>query len=150
MVVFCELDRLGRNMIDIKNEYYWFAEKHIDVTILDMPILNTEHITINDSGEDVDVKGVAGIVLALMAYLAEKERVKLKNRQEIGIRIAQGLGKYKGGKRKDTPQFDELYTQCKEGHISATKAFKTLGVSAQTFYRRVKEKEKEQNTNNKN
>ncbi|MGV8983837.1 recombinase family protein [Clostridium sp.] len=150
MVVFCELDRLGRNMSDIKNEYYWFAERHIDVTILDMPILNTEHININDSGEDVDVKGVAGIVLALMAYLAEKERVKLKNRQEAGIKIAKGLGKYKGGKRKEIPQFDELYSEWKSGNISATKAFKTMGVSAQTFYRRVKEKDVEENINNEN
>ena len=40
-LIIKELDRFGRNSDEIKNEWQWFAENHIGIIVIDMPILNT-------------------------------------------------------------------------------------------------------------
>jgi DNA invertase Pin-like site-specific DNA recombinase len=140
-LVIKELDRLGRNMDGIKQEWNWFLKNGINIIILDMPLLNTENKT------DLEKKLIADIVLSLLSYLSERERLKIRQRQAEGILIRKAKGLYKGRKRKDLSDFNSLYFKWKEGSISALEACRQLNISSPTFYRRVKELEAKKYTN---
>lgn len=132
-LVIKELDRLGRDMSGIKREWDYFIKEGINVVILDMPILNTTNKT------DLEKRLISDIVLSLLSYLAEKERLKIRQRQREGIEIAKSRGVYKGRKRKELEQFNLVYKRWKEGEITALGACKELNISSPTFYRRIKE-----------
>lgn len=132
-LVIKELDRLGRNMDGIKNEWNYFLKNNINIIILDMPILNTSNKS------NLEKKLISDIVLSLLSYLAEKERLKIRQRQVEGIAIAKANGVYKGRKRKPICEFEKIYNEWKQGKITALKACKELSISSPTFYRRVKE-----------
>ena len=71
------------------------------------------------------------------------ERKLLKQRQREGIEIAKSQGKYKG--RKPIPinwmKFGQLYGEWKSKKITARDFMRRMGLSANTFYRRVREYE---------
>lgn len=136
-IVFKELDRMGRNMEMIKEEFTWFINNGMDIVILDMPILNTQ------DKKDLDKKFMTELILTLFSYISEKERIKILLRQKEGIILAKANGVYKGRQRIDTSNFSKIYTDWKSKKITAIKASKELGISPQTFYRRVKEFEKQ-------
>lgn len=139
-LVIKELDRLGRNMDGIKQEWNWFLDNGINIIILDMPILNTENKT------DLEKRLISDIVLSLLSYLAEKERLKIRQRQAEGIAIGKSKGVYKGRKRRDLSDFHSLYLKWKEGSLSALEACRQLDISSPTFYRRVKELNEKKHT----
>ena len=58
-----ELDRLGRNYEQIKDEWRELQQSGIDIVILDMPILNTREKS------DLEKPLIANIVFELLAYL---------------------------------------------------------------------------------
>lgn len=71
------------------------------------------------------------------------ERELLKQRQREGIEIAKLQGKYKG--RKPIPidwmKFGQLYEEWKLKKITARDFMRRMNLSANTFYRRVREYE---------
>lgn len=132
-LVIKELDRLGRDMAGIKKEWNYFLENNINIVILDMPILNTSNKT------DLEKRLISDIVLSLLSYLSEKERLKIRQRQMEGISLAKANGIYKGRKKKSLINFEDIYKEWKAGKITALKACSELGISSPTFYRRIKE-----------
>ena len=134
-LVIKELDRLGRNMDMIKNEWQEIQSNGIDIVVLDTPILNTK----NKSG--LEKKLIANIVFELLTYMAEKERIKIKTRQAEGIAIAKSKGLYKGRKKIVNEKFKDVYDDWKKGILTAVKANEMLDMKKSTFYRRVKEYE---------
>ncbi len=115
-LVIKELDRLGRNMDMIKTEWRELQEKVIDIIVLDTPILNIKNKT------DLEKKLIANIVFELLAYMAEKERIKIRTRQAEGIAIAKGKGVYKGRKKIENSNFESVYKDWKADKITAVKA----------------------------
>ena len=134
-LVIKELDRLGRNMDMIKNEWQEIQSKGIDIVVLDTPILNTKNKS------DLEKKLIANIVFELLTYMAEKERIKIKTRQAEGIAIAKNKGLYKGRKKIVNENFRNVYDDWKKGKLTAVKAIEMLDMKKSTFYRRVKEYE---------
>lgn len=134
-LVIKELDRLGRNMDMIKNEWQEIQSKGIDIVVLDTPILNTKNKS------DLEKKLIANIVFELLTYMAEKERIKIKTRQTEGIAIAKSKGLYKGRKKIVNENFRNVYDDWKKGKLTAVKAIEMLDMKKSTFYRRVKEYE---------
>ncbi len=134
-LVIKELDRLGRNMDMIKAEWQELQAKGIDIVVLDTPILNT----LNKS--DLEKKLISNIVFELLSYMAEKERIKIRERQSEGIAAAKAKGLYKGRKRIEVNNFENVYNEWKSGKMTAVKAMVKLGITKATFYRRVKEYE---------
>jgi DNA invertase Pin-like site-specific DNA recombinase len=132
-LVIKELDRLGRDMSGIKAEWNFFIENGINIVIIDTHILNTTNKS------DLEKKLISDIVLSLLSYLAEKERLKIRQRQKEGISIAKTNGVYKGRKKKKIQGFDKVYKEWKDSEITALKACEILQISSPTFYRRVKE-----------
>lgn len=134
VIIIKELDRLGRDMEQIKKEWREIQDKKVDIVVLDTPILNTTNKT------DLEKSLIANIVFELLAYLAEKERIKIKSRQKEGIDLAKKHGKYTGRKPIDVneKQFKEVCAKWRGGEITAREAMKQVNLEANTFYRRVK------------
>ncbi|WP_121605963.1 recombinase family protein [Virgibacillus sp. Bac332] len=90
IVVFAELDRLGRSQEDIKREWDEFIKRGIDIVVLDMPILDTTKYQ-DDLG-----KLMLNLAKEIISYNAEQERKRILERQRQGVKIAKREGKYKG------------------------------------------------------
>jgi DNA invertase Pin-like site-specific DNA recombinase len=98
--------------------------------------------------EDIDTNTPTGMfMLTVFGAVAELEREYILQRQREGIAEAKKAGKYKGRKpiAVDRATFRAVYTQWRAGVITAVRAQKQLNLSPNTFYRRVKEFEKEEN-----
>ena len=92
VLVVHDLSRFGRNKEEIKNEWQWLIENEIDIVVLNMPILDTRRY------KDLEGVGklISDIVLAVLSWVVDEERERIKNAQKEGIEIAKVKGKYKG------------------------------------------------------
>ena len=80
------------------------------------------------------------ILLSLGEPIVDFENNNSLIRQREGIELAKKAGKYKGRKpiEIDEKLFEELYRQWKNGDTQPKYMIKKLGLSRNTFYRRVK------------
>ena len=96
--------------------------------------------------ENIDTDTPAGkFMLTVFAALSQLEREQLKQRQREGIDIAKAQGKYTGRKpiEIDWTRFGQLYGEWKSKSITGRDFMRRMGLSANTFYRRVREYEAE-------
>ncbi|WP_338587722.1 recombinase family protein [Clostridium baratii] len=135
-LVIKELDRLGRNMEQIKNEWQELEQLGINIVVLDNPILNTE------GKSDLERKLISNIVFELLSYMAQKEREKIRQRQREGIEQAKALGKHLGRPKATYPNnWKEVYKEWKDKKVSGVKAMQLMNLKKNTFYKLVKEYE---------
>lgn len=123
------ISRLGRSTRDLLN-------------IIDT--LNDKGVTLVSHKESIDTDTPTGkFMLTVFAALSQLEREQLKQRQREGIEIAKAQGKYTG--RKPIPidweRFGELYGEWKSKNITGRDFMQRMDLSANTFYRRVREYE---------
>ena len=124
------IDRLGRNYSDLNEQWRIITkEKKADIVVIDMPILDTRR--------EKNLLGtfISDIVLALLSYVAENERINIKQRQAEGIAAAKARGVKFG--RPPLPIPDNFYQMHKEwraGKITINEAEKACGMCAKTFY----------------
>ena len=132
------IDRLGRNYEEILEQWRVLTkEKRIDIVVIDMPLLDTRR--------EKNLLGtfIADLVLQILSYVSENERVITRQRQKEGIETAKKKGVKFGRPSKDYPEnWDELVTQFENGEISAKEAASVCGITASTFYRRLKKTKK--------
>ena len=99
-----------------------------------MPLLDT-----STSTENLDKRFIADLVLQILSYTAEKERTNIHKRQEQGIAVAKAQGVKFGRPTTEFPSdWNEVYTQWKNGEIKAVDAMRVLNLTKPTFYRLVK------------
>ena len=136
LLVVLSLDRLGRNYTEVQEQWRHITnDLGADIKILDMPLLDTR-----TNKDTIDSKFVADLVLQILSYVAEKERMNIKARQAQGIANAKAQGKILGRPRITRPdQWDTVYEQWKEKQITAVAAMKILGLKPNTFYKFVSE-----------
>ena len=134
-LVVCSLDRLGRNYAEIQQWWrYITQELKCSIMVLDMPLLNT------DGEGNLDKNFIADLVLQILSYVAEKERLAIRERQRQGIETAQAKGvKFGRPKTKKPEGFDEVVSKWKSGELTATAAMRLLKLSKYSFYKFVKE-----------
>ena len=90
--------------------------------------------------EAIDTTTPTGkFMLTIFGAVAELEREYILQRQREGIAIAREQGKYTGRKAKQSPDFDRVVTQWRNGEITAVEAMRTLKMSKTTFYRKAKQ-----------
>lgn len=129
-VVFLSLDRMGRNYRETQKEWEWFADKGVGIEILDFPMLNTTNI--KDKG--LDSRFVADLVFKVMAYLSDKERLKILERTEQGRAIAKDKGVKFGRKPIVLPaEFDYYVTEWKRHRLSLKECVEQSGVKRTSF-----------------
>lgn len=133
-LVICELDRLGRDYELIKTEYRELAELGVSIVILDNPALSTADKT------DLERTLIANIIFELLAYLAEKERLKIKTRQKQGIQSAHEKGiKFGRPSGYTLPQGWAVETAAwRRGEQTAVQTMAKLGLKKTAFYKYVK------------
>lgn len=141
-----ELDRLGRNKDQIKQELQWFKEQGIRIKILDIP---TSLMDIGE-GQEWLVDMINNILIEVLGTIAEQERIKIKTRQAEGIEAMEvnaegvkvsskkGKGKY-GRPKKPLPKgFKKYYEKVLNGEITNVEAMKLLEVKKTRYYELVK------------
>lgn len=104
--------------------------------------LTAKGVTLISHKEKIDTDTPAGnFMLTVFAALSQLEREQLKQRQREGIEIAKAQGKYTGRKpiEIDWTRFGEW----KSKSITGSDFMRRMGLSANTFYRRVREYEAE-------
>ena len=90
--------------------------------------------------EAIDTTTPTGkFMLTVFGAVAELEREYILQRQREGISIAKELGKYKGRKPIQVPEFEQVIAKWKSGAITASEAMQILHMSKATFYRRIKQ-----------
>ena len=81
------IDRLGRNYAEILEQWRILTkEKGIDIVVLDMPLLDTRR------GKDLMGTFLSDIVLQVLSFVAENERINIRQRQAEGIAAAKARG----------------------------------------------------------
>jgi DNA invertase Pin-like site-specific DNA recombinase len=133
-LVVKELDRLGRDYEMIKLEWQRLRQIGVDIVIIDTPIINTANKS------DLEKSLISNIVFEIMAYTAEKERLKIRQRQQEGIEAARNSNQPFGRPPIQQPDnWEDVYSSWQNGEITGTQAIEELGMKRTTFYKMVKE-----------
>lgn len=133
------LDRLGRAYDGIISEWkYITREIGADIVCLDNETLfdSRKFREMGDFGKVMEDQ-----FLSLLAYVAEQERKKNRQRQADGIEVARAQGVTFGRPKIISADFIPVYQKWRSGSITAVEAMRMLDMKAGTFYRRVKEHE---------
>lgn len=102
--------------------------------------LNAKGVTLISNKEAIDTSTPTGkLMLTMIGAIAEFERLNLLERQREGIAIAKAEGKYKGGKKKVVPGFEQGYARYKERLISKSQLARELHISRPTLDRLIKD-----------
>jgi DNA invertase Pin-like site-specific DNA recombinase len=116
-ILVCALDRLGRNVRDLRGIIDFFLSKKVNVTIL--------HQNLNFFHDKTDP--MTDLMFGFLSMIAEYERSLTLERQREGIARAKAAGKYKGRVPKMT-----------EEEAKEAKYLKDLGVPMSQIARRFK------------
>lgn len=128
------IDRLGRNYADLNEQWRIITkEKGADIVVIDMPLLDTRR--------EKNLLGtfISDIVLALLSYVAENERINIKQRQAEGIAVAKARGVKFGRPPRPVPDnFYDVYQQWKAKKITLKQAALLCDMPETTFFDKAK------------
>ena len=137
-VVVESISRFARSTRDLLNLVNDLSKKKVDFI---------------SQKESIDTKTPQGkFMLTVFAAMAELERDQILQRQKEGVAAAKAAGKYKGRKpiEIDKDFLKTVHTQWYKNEITTAHAVKLLGLSRNTFYRRMWEYEEENGIPQKN
>lgn len=127
-IVIDSLDRLGRNYDEVTAEWRRLTrEEGVDVRALDLDFMDSR--AFRQMGEVG--KLLEDMVLNLLAWVAQTEREKIRQRQAEGIALAKAAGKYTGRKPAEV---DPAIAAAVAGLPLAEK-LEALGISKSAYYR---------------
>ena len=123
------IDRLGRNYKEIQDQWRILTkDMEVDVVIIDMPMLDTR------AYKDLMGTFIADLVLQVLSFVAENERVNIRQRQAEGIAAAKAKGVRFGRPPKPLPgNFEEVYRRWEKGEITGTAAARGCRMPLSTF-----------------
>ena len=126
------IDRLGRNYEEILEQWRILTKEiGVDVCVLDMPLLDTRN------GKDLMGTFIADLVLQILSFVAENERMNIRARQAEGIAAAKAKGVRFGRPAVDLPQnFTDVCQRLQLGEIrTVAAAARECGMATTTFRR---------------
>ena len=134
VIIVKSIDRFGRNYNEIIEQWRMITKTiGADIVVLDMPILDTTR------NKDLLGTLISDLVLQLLSYVAENERINIKQRQYEGIEAAKKKGVKFGRPKKYHPEkYAEIYEKFKRKEITQKEAMKLMGVCQTTYYRIIK------------
>ena len=127
------IDRLGRSYREIQEQWKLLTkDRSVDLVVLDMPLLDTR------LGKDLLGTFISDVVLQVLSFVAEYERVNIRQRQAEGIAAAKARGVKFGRPRLPLPEnFAELSAAWKGKELSLKEAAARCQMPASTFYLKV-------------
>ena len=132
------IDRLGCNYADLNEQWRVITKaKGADIVVIDMPLLDTRR--------EKNLLGtlISDIVLALLSYVAENERMNIRQRQAEGIAAAKARGVKFGRPEMPYPDnFREVYSEWRKKKLTLMQAAEACGMPAGTFYEKARKIEK--------
>ena len=101
------IDRLGRNYEEIQRQWRVLTKEiGIDICVIDMPLLDTRN------GKDLMGTFIADLVLQILSFCSENERINIKQRQAAGIAAARARGVHLGRPSLPAPKnFETILKQ---------------------------------------
>lgn len=141
-----ELDRLGRDKNQVKQELRELKDMGVRVKILNIPT-SMEDV---EPGEEKIIDMVTEILIEVLGTIAEQEREKILQRQkegyaqmeigEDGKRYSVKKGKsYQGRPKVQLPEnFADYYRRVENGDLHYTEVMKLLDIKKSTYYKYVK------------
>ena len=138
-IVIDSLDRLGRNYDEVTAEWRRLTrEEGVDICALDLDFMNSAAFrAMGEVG-----KLLEDMVLNLLAWVAQTERDKIKQRQREGIDAALARGQKFGHPFIEVPEeFGQIHVAFRKKEIRRKDAADALNVSMSTFDRWVKRAE---------
>ena len=124
------IDRLGRNYQEILEQWRMLTrEKCVDIAVLDMPLLDTRR------GKDLMGTFLSDIVLQILSFVAENERLNIRQRQAEGIAAAKAKGVKFGRPPIPLPDnFHGIHRARRQKQLTLNQAAKACNMPAGTFY----------------
>ena len=132
------IDRLGRNYSELNEQWRIITkEKKSDIVVIDMPILDTRR------EKNLIGTFISDIVLSLLSYVAENERINIKQRQAEGIAAAKARGVKFGRPTLPIPEnFNQMHEEWRAGKITIKEAANACNMCTKTFYSKAVKIEK--------
>ena len=129
------IDRLGRNYAEIQQEWRRITkDMGADIVVLDMPLLDTRR------GKDLMGTFLSDIVLQVLSFVAENERMSIRQRQAEGIAAAKKRGVQFGRPKKLLPKgFRQQCEHWRNGELTLAEAAKNCGMPLSTFYNKARQ-----------
>ena len=142
-LVITSIDRLGRNYTEIQGQWKRLTQElRVNVKVLDIELLDTS------VHNDLEGRFMADLVLQILAYVAQKERESIRERQRQGIAAMQLIDGKKVSSRTGMPigrpampfpdAWQNTYEEWRSGKITAKAAMQQLDLKRTTFYKLVK------------
>ncbi len=135
VLIIKSIDRLGRNYNMILEE--WASLTKIikaDIVVLDMNLLDTR------TSNNLIGKFIADIVLQILSFVAENERINIKQRQAEGIRIAHEKGVEFGRPKREIPaNLREYMIKYRNKKTNLAVVLEETNLKRSTFYKHYKE-----------
>lgn len=135
ILIIKSIDRLGRNYAEMLEQWRYITKTlKADIIVIDMPLLDTTQY------KDLVGTLISDIILQVLSYVSENERILTHQRQLEGIAIAKANG-VKFGRPTTFRALDyvDIYIQYKEHKISIDEAMNLIGCGRYTFYRMLSE-----------
>lgn len=128
------IDRLGRNYQEIQDQWRILTKnKGIDIVVLDMPLLDTR------TGKDLMGTFISDLVLQVLSFVAENERLTIRQRQAEGIAAAKARGvRFGRPEIPINPEFYRCYQRWRDGQITGVEAAAECDMPISTFYYKAK------------
>ena len=145
-VIVKEIDRLGRNKPESKEEIKWFAENGITLRILELPTT-----LIDFNGQEWIKEMINNILIEVLTTIAEQEVRKTDKRRAEGIaampiingqKVSLKTGRTYGRQPLNIGEdFQKFLKKQKDGEMTVAECCKALNISRRTWYNRVSEVE---------
>jgi DNA invertase Pin-like site-specific DNA recombinase len=127
VVIVHSMDRLARNLDDLRKLVYMLTSKKVKIEFLKESLAFT--------GED---SPMSMLLLSVMGAFAEFERSLIRERQKEGIEAAKKKGVYKGRRKLlNDDQVNELLARVAAGE-KKTAIARDFGISRETVYSYVR------------
>ena len=146
LLVIKSIDRLGRNYVMITNE--WNRITNVigaDILVLDMPLLDTR-----EKNDSLMGKFISDVVLQVLSFVAENERINIKARQSEGIKLAKLNGvRFGRPERVLTEREKQIIISYNQRELTLKEALKEINMKDSLFFYYRKKVKNEKSINAK-
>ena len=104
IIIIKELDRFGRSMEAIKQEWRYFMDAGVRIIVIDMPLISSDI----SGKKTLDMQFISNLVFEVLCYSAEKEREKISQRTKEGLASRKAVGVKLGRPAKNESNYDYI------------------------------------------